>query len=222
MSGRRIVLAAHGSADPRYPAVIEAIAESVRRELRARSAMDAADVVIGYLDHCEPRLADVARPDDLVVPLLLSAGYHAAVDIPAVVGPDCLVTPTLGPDPRLARACADRLREAGWNRSDPRRVVLAAAGSSDPQASRDVAVVADQLAGEIGREVVPAYLSPASPRLGDVVAGAAAVVTYLIAPGHFADRAAASGAPVVTDVLGSHPLIAQIVADRADANGGGR
>src|SRR5579875_506686 len=135
MGRRRLVLAAHGSADPRYPAVIEAIADSVRRELSRRD-VPARGVAVGYLDHCPPRLGEVAAGDDVVVPLLLSIGYHSAVDIPEAVGPGCEVTPPLGPDPRLAAAVADRLREAGWQvGAAAGAVVLAAAGSSDARAT---------------------------------------------------------------------------------------
>lgn len=209
----RLVLAAHGSADPRYPWVIEAIAGAVRRTLAGRGEVTVTSVEVGYLDHCLPRLADVVRPGDVVVPLLLSSGYHAAVDIPAMVPADARVTATLGPDPRLADICAERLRESGWQ---PRRgpVVLAAAGSSDPQAARDVATVAETLGDVLSVEVIPAFLSAAGPRLEEVVGGAAAVASYLIAPGRFADQAAASGAPIVSPVLGAHPLLAEIILDR--------
>lgn len=175
------------------------------------------EVVAAYLDHGSPRLRDLAAAEgDVVVPLLLSIGYHAAVDIPAAVGPGCVVTPPLGPDPRLAAACADRLREAGWVAgSGP--VVLAAAGSSDPRATEDVQAMAGQLAERIGADVTPAFLSAAAPALAEVVDGAAAVATYLIAPGQFADRAAASGCPIVSDVLGAHPALVDIVVARAEA-----
>lgn len=215
MTSRRVVLAAHGSGDPRYPTVIGAIAAAVRRELLRRDPREIPDVVVGYLDHCAPRLGDVVEPGDVVVPLMLSVGYHSAIDIPEVAGPSCVVTPPLGPDPRLARACAERLLAAGWDRADPRHLVLAAAGSSDPQARHDVAAVAGWLADEVGRQVVPAYLSATHPRVEELASGAGALVTYLIAPGRFADRAATAGSDLSTGVLGDHPLVAEVAADRA-------
>jgi sirohydrochlorin ferrochelatase len=206
----RVVLAAHGSADSRCPVVIDAIADSVRRRLP-----DAA-VITGYLDHCQPRLSDVATAGDVVVPLLLSAGYHSAIDIPAAVPAGCVVTPPLGPDVRLAQACADRLREAGWS-ADDGPVVLAAAGSADPAARDDVAAVARRLASLLGVAVSAAYLSAAEPGLDTASVGAAAVATYLIAPGRFSDLAASYGVPVVSSVLGDHPALADIVANRVGA-----
>jgi len=214
MSSRRVVLATHGSVDPRYPAAIEGVAAGVRIELLRRVPLETCEVVVGYLDHCRPRLADVVEPGDIVVPLMLSVGYHAAIDIPEVAGASCIVTPPLGPDRRLAKACAERLLATGWDPADPRHLVLAAAGSSDPQASNDVAAVAGWLTDEIGRQVVPAYLSATQPRVEEVAPGAAAVITYLIAPGRFADRAvAAAGGRRVTGVLAGHPLLTEVAAE---------
>jgi sirohydrochlorin ferrochelatase len=212
MPARRIVLVAHGSGDPGYPAVIEDLADEVRRNLG-----DAAQVMVAYLEHWAPRLHEVTEPRDVVVPLLLATGFHARTDIPAA-SHGAAVTPALGPDRRLAAACADRLREAGW-RTDAApagsSVILAAAGSSDPAAAADVETVAADLARLIDRRVVVAYLSAGRPALSEVLPGASAVVTYLLAPGRFAATAAACGAPVVTEVLAGHPAIAAIVTDRS-------
>ena len=71
----------------------------------------------------------------VLVPLLLASGYHDRVDLPAAIAaarPGTAHASVLGPDPRLAVALADRLREAG--RRPGEAVVLAAAGSSDPTA----------------------------------------------------------------------------------------
>jgi sirohydrochlorin ferrochelatase len=205
------VLVAHGSADPRYAAAMTAVADAVRRHPRCPLPVELA-----YLDHLPPALADAARPGDVVVPLLLSTGYHARVDIPAAAA-GCTVAPPLGPDDRLAAACADRLREAGWPGADQRPVVLAAAGSSDDDAETDVDAVAAALASELGHRVVPAYLSAREPRLGTLLSqeDVGAVVPYLLAPGAFADRVAACGAPVVAAVLGDHPAVVDVAVDRA-------
>ena len=50
-----------------------------------------------------------------MVPLLLTDGYHARVDIPAALAPvpRAVQQPVLGPDPLLADALLRRLREAG-------------------------------------------------------------------------------------------------------------
>ena len=138
------------------------------------------------------------------MPLLLSTGYHLTTDIagaataidtaitsgvtlaPRVAGP-------LGPDPLLVTALSGRLAEAGVPGSAP--VVLAAAGSSDPEAADQVQAQADLLAAERGAPVAVGYAAAGQPTVQAAVAdlraqtgGAVAVASYLLAPGHFHDR----------------------------------
>lgn len=215
----RLVLVAHGSGDTGYRPVIEAIGRSVADELRRRGMADGA-VAVTYLDHLKPRLSAVARPGDVVVPLLLSTGFHATTDIPAAA-PRCAVAEVLGPDRRLALACADRLTEAGWRPDvSAGHVVLAAAGSSDPEAQEQVRRTAQLLAEAVDAPVVAAYLSAASPPVADAVAGAGAVVPYLLAPGRFADVARSSGPRFAADVIGDHPGVAAVAVDRYVAAAG--
>ena len=122
------------------------------------------------------------------------------------------MTDALGPDPRIALALAQRLREAGYE-SGP--VTLAAAGSADPRALEDVTRAARQLADVLGAEVSTAFVSAGEPRLADL--RPQAVSTYLLAPGLFADKVAACRAPVVAEPLGAHPLLAEVVLDRFES-----
>jgi len=193
---------AHGSTDPRFAAVVEAVAE------RVRALAPQVDVRVGFLEHGPPGVADVAEPGAVAVPLLLSAGYHVRVDLPTQA-PGVAVSDAVGPDPRLAAALAQRLREAGYGGGP---VTLAAAGSSDPRALDDVHDAATQLAQELGAPVSAAFVSAGQPRLADVQP--VAVSTYLLAPGLFADKVAACGARVVAAPLGAHPALAEIVLDR--------
>ena len=131
----------------------------------------------------------------------------------------------LGPDPRLAVALADRLREAGRRPGDA--VVLAAAGSSDPAAVASVRTQAGLLAAELGSEVTAAFGSAAAPDVPAAVAAAraggadrVAIAPYLLAPGHFADRLAAAGADLVAEPLGAHPAVVELVLDRATSTQG--
>jgi sirohydrochlorin ferrochelatase len=106
-------------------------------------------------------------------------------------------------------------------------IVLAAAGSSDPEA---IAVIAD-----IAREwwhtgwcaVRPAFASARLPRTADAVrelraAGArrVAVAPYVVAPGFLPDRIAAgareAGADVLAPVLGDAPEVAAVLLRRYD------
>ena len=203
---RALVLAAHGSADPRFAAVVEAIAAQVRA-LRSD-----VDVRLGYLDHGPPSIGDVVGGDCIVVPLLLSGGYHLRVDIPAQAS-GCSVTAAVGPDSLLSTALVERLTEAGYDRPEP--VVLAAAGSGDERALDDVRSMAGHLGQRIGVEVTAAFVSTGSPRLGET--GARVVSTYLLAPGAFHHAVLGCGAEVVSAPLGAHPALAQIALARYDA-----
>jgi sirohydrochlorin ferrochelatase len=105
-------------------------------------------------------------------------------------------------------------------------VVLAAAGSSRPEANDAVARLAAQWQSARGwRAVVPAYASAASPSPGDAVtallrSGAERVVvaSYLLAPGHFADQvreqSLAAGAHAVSAPLGAAPEVADVIIER--------
>jgi sirohydrochlorin ferrochelatase len=198
-----LVLVAHGSRDPRFAVVVESVAEQVR------ALQPALEVRVGYLDHGPPAVASVATAGAVAVPLLLASGYHVRVDLPAQA-PQAVVAGAVGPDPRLAIALADRLRAAGWNGADA--VTLAAAGSSDERSVADVHAAARQLAEHTGAAVRAAFLSAAQPRLDEV--DRSVVATYLLAPGVFHDQLRSLATGVVSEPIGAHPLVAEIVLDR--------
>jgi sirohydrochlorin ferrochelatase len=144
--------------------------------------------------------------------VLLSSGFHVRSDLPAQA-PHCTIAAAVGPERRITTILATRLRDAGWQREMP--VVLAAAGSSDLRALADVHQSARDLGDELGLAVTAAFLGEGEPRLSDIPA--AAVASYLLAPGHFADLVARCGAAIVARPLGADPLIAAIIVDRYDA-----
>jgi sirohydrochlorin ferrochelatase len=164
----------------------------------------------------------------VLVPLLLASGYHDRVDLPAAIAavrPGTAHAPVLGPDPRLAVALADRLREAGRRSGDA--VVLAAAGSADPAAIASVHTQAGLLAAELGTEVTVGFGSAAAPDVPTAVTAAratgadrVAIAPYLLAPGHFADKLSAAGADLVAEPLGAHPAVVELVLDRAASTSG--
>jgi sirohydrochlorin ferrochelatase len=198
-----LVVAAHGSTDPRFNDVVSSIAAQVRA-LRPE-----LDVRIGYLDHGPPSIDDVVEGDCVVVPLLLTSGFHVRVDIPGRSG-GATIAGTVGPDPLLAVALADRLGEASYDGHSP--VVLAAAGSSDESARDDVRLMAAHLAERLGAEVSVAFISGGEPNLAD--AQAEVVASYLLAPGAFHDLALASGAGIVSQPIRDHPVVARLVLAR--------
>lgn len=219
-----LVACSHGTDDRLGREVVAGVLDGVRR-LRP-----GLDVRPAFVDVQEPDVADVVGQvvgegrDAVVVPLLLSAGYHVHVDIAAAVaGRPAVSAGALGPDPRLVACLVDRLREAGAGRGDA--VVLAAAGSSDVRAVRAVEVMAEALGhARAGAPVVAAYGSAARPRVRDAVAGLRAsgaqrvvVASYLLAPGWFHDRVGDAGADLVTAPLAPDVRVLDVVLDRYDA-----
>ncbi|MCS6710879.1 sirohydrochlorin chelatase [Brachybacterium sp. EF45031] len=212
----------------------------VRQLLGMVSTLVDAPVREAFVDVQAPAVADVvddlaepsrstrdeSDPMCVVVPVLLSTGYHVRHDIAsAVAGRAATATGPLGPDPRLARVMAERLREAGWTGDAP--LVMAAAGSSDPAGVAMVEQQRDLLAQELGvspESIVIGYAAAASPDVatavaqargrGPVAGGSVAVASYMLAPGHFQRVVEESGAEVVAAPLGAHPLVAEIVAER--------
>lgn len=212
--GRALLAVAHGSVDPR------AVAANERLLRRVSSLLPGVAVRLAYLDHREPSvsqaLAALSGADTVVLPLLLTVGYHSRTDIPALLPHGVRYGAVLGPDPRLADALADRLAAAGVALDAP--VVLAAAGSSDPDAAADVTSMAALLASRRAVPVLPAYASAIGPAVSEALAVAgpgAAVASYFLAPGRLPDRVRrqAAGA-VVTEPFDDHPAVAELVAER--------
>jgi sirohydrochlorin ferrochelatase len=196
-----LVLCAHGtrSAEGR---------SAVRSLVRAVSADACEPAVEAYADVHGPTLAEVLVPGATVVPLFLATGYHVRVDIAghAAGVRDVAVAPPLGPDAALVNLLAARLRAAGLRRGDA--VVLAAAGSSDPQSAEAARWTADALTGDLARPVHLAFAASRRPSVGDTVAalrsrgaGRVVVASYLLATGHFHRLLLASGADLVTAPL---------------------
>ncbi|RKQ34171.1 sirohydrochlorin chelatase [Kocuria tytonis] len=217
-----LLACAHGTRDPRGQRAVAALVAAVRETLPHVRVVDTwVDVQEPDLDS---RTAQHAAEDAVVVPLLLSAGYHVFVDMARAVEAAAghRVAAALGPDRRLATVMARRLTEALAAAGGPAldaedRVVMVAAGSSDARAGRDCRVVAGLLAAELGHPVTTAYLSAAHPTLQEAVAaarqdtadaaaaGRVLLVPYLLAPGYFHGRALAAGADVTAEPLLVHP-----------------
>jgi len=229
MNGPTLLAVAHGSRHPTATATIAALIRQVER------LAPVLDIQVAFVQHAEPSLADAldaAGPNVVIVPLLLSTGYHLTTDIAgAATAVDSAITAsgsgprvagTLGPDPLLVTALTGRLAEAGVPEGTP--VVLAAAGSTDPQAADEVQAQANLLAPALGAPVVVGYAA-GRPTVSESVADLrartgrpVAVATYLLAPGQFHDRLGQSGTDWVTAPLGDHPAVAALVIDRYRTN----
>jgi len=192
---------------------MSALASQVRR------LAPVIDIRMAYVQHTSPSLIEAledAGENAVVVPLLLSTGYHLTTDI---VDSTRRVAGPLGPDQLLVTALVSRLSDAGVPPGTP--VVFAAAGSSDPMAADQVEIQAKLLAGELDVEVLPAYAASGQPTVPEAVAdlrqrhgGPVAVASYLLAQGHFHDSLANSGADWITEPLGAHPAVAALIIDR--------
>lgn len=221
---RPVLLAcSHGTDNPTGQRVVSSVLDQVR------VLLPDVEVIETYVDVQFPQIDTVLlevphHRDVIVVPVLLSAGYHVHHDIAQAVaarneatGPrsQAVATPALGPHPLLADLVVDRLRQGGVDRGD---VVFAAAGSSDARASADVEAMVDLVSQRWQGAVTPGYCSAASPRVGEVITPTTdAVANYLLAPGFFDDRLHKVADPLgvtVSAPLGHDPRVAQVIVDR--------
>jgi sirohydrochlorin ferrochelatase len=218
-----LVAVAHGTRDVKGVRTIRSVVRRVAWRLPE------VEVVESYVELAEPSFASVmatAMGPTVVVPLLLSTGHHVNHDLPesaSLSGFPVTMGPPLGPHPLLAAAGAMQLRAAKAVRGDA--VVLVAAGSKDPEAAAQAVVAGRLLQGHWGAPVRVAFLSGSGPSVPEVfeqlrARGHRRIATspYLLAPGHFANQAAAlaraNGTTAVADVLGPHPLVAELVVRR--------
>src|SRR3954467_7026071 len=214
-----LVVVAHGTRKQQGVAMIGDLAEQVSETL-------GQTVHVSFVDVLGPTPSEVLTQIDeptIVLPAFLSRGYHVTSDIPTHIDasghPDVTVTEALGPGPQLVRVLADRLMESGWRHDDS--VILAAAGTSDPGAQRDLHMMATGLSAITGSRVELAFAAAGTPGVADAVAmlrrrrrGRIVVASYLLSEGLFQDRLRASGADVVTEPLGTHPGLVRLIANR--------
>lgn len=199
-----LVGTSHGTDDPAGQAAVRALLDGVR------AARPGLDVREAFVDVQRPELDEVLAGavrdtgSAVVVPLLLSTGYHVRHDIAQAVAavnaaghdrPDravvaepvpagdatgrraAVAAEPLGPHPLLVDILADRYAAADAAHGPFRSddaVVLAAAGSSVAAAVTAVEEVTSALAQRLGRVVTPSYGAGAEPRVPAAVAAARA------------------------------------------------
>ncbi|QAY59438.1 cobalamin biosynthesis protein CbiX [Microbacterium protaetiae] len=178
-----LLAVSHGTSSVRGAAAIAALVDGVAARLPG------IEVRAAFVDVQQPDAASAVRATGgplVVVPLLLSTGFHVRVDLQTAVAgrPDAVVAPPLGPDARLAQVLADRI-------PDHRPVILAAAGSREPASAPACERAAALLRERVDAPVHLAYLAARTPTLPDVAARHpdALVVPYLLAHGFFHDLA---------------------------------
>lgn len=238
MTSPVLLVIAHGSRDPRHAATVHALTA------RVRALRPGLRVETGFLDFNAPsvprvleRLEAEGAGEVVALPLLLTRAFHAKSDIPAVLREARARLPrlrvrqaeVLGPSPLLNSALERRLYEAGVRPGDKGStgLVLASAGSTDPEAIAVIAEIARELRHTGWCSVRPAFASASQPRTEDAVRALradgvrrVAVAPYVIAPGRLPDRIAAgaaeAGADVLAGVLGPSPELARLLLDRYD------
>ncbi|MCD9872511.1 sirohydrochlorin chelatase [Streptomyces guryensis] len=236
LNGRRrpgppaLVVVAHGSRDPRALSTVSTLLDRVREQ------RPGLPVHLGHIELNDPLLPDtlagLGTQEAVLVPLLLGRGYHIKRDIPEMAAESQVharVAGALGPHPLLVETLHARLAEAGWQTpldEATRResaVVLAAAGSRDPESKIDTNRTAQLLAERLGVPVVPAYATTAAPTVPDAIRALAArgrhrvaVASYFTAPGRFATESAEAAPWIASAPLGTHPAMASLVLHRYD------
>lgn len=216
-----LIACSHGTHSAEGRAAITTLAE------RVRAFLPGVRVEEAFVDVQQPEIDEVVdrwAPGEsaVVVPLLLSTGYHTKVDIARAVARypgRAVATAALGPHDLLVSLLEDRLRTVDLGPADA--VVLAAAGSSEPAAAVAVTAVAEALGARLRRPVEAGFAAGAGPRITEVVAQAreraasrVVLASYVLAPGYFADVIARSGADAATAPLAPDDRVAEIVAER--------
>ena len=214
-----LIACAHGTRFEEGRVVVRELLDLLRA-----TAPDDVEVLEAYVDVHGPFVADVVEAarertsDIVIVPLLLSTGYHTEVDLREAADGLPVAAP-LGPHRLLAEILADRVRDAGAAPDDT--VILAAAGSTRPGAVVDVEGMAAMLsdAGVRG-PVVAAYAAASPPRIPDAVASARAegqrtvAASYVLAPGHFSRGIERADADLTSAPIGADPRVAAVVWER--------
>ncbi|MFD7663898.1 sirohydrochlorin chelatase [Streptomyces sp. NPDC059788] len=234
LDGPVLIAAAHGSREAR------ARTETDRLLTEVRALRPALRVESAFFDIHGPTVdeavAAVRGAPAIVVPLLLGAGFHFTVDLPAVLGPARAAKP-LAPHLLLTEALAYRLQEAETHAGLPAdAVVLAAAGSRRPGGNDGCYAVARHLSTALHawrRETVPVRpallcaghgedrsLARTARDLRAEGRTRIAVVPYLMAPGCFFDHLAAeaerAGCMCTARPLGAQAAMARLVLARFD------
>jgi sirohydrochlorin ferrochelatase len=212
-----LLLVGHGSPDPRHAAALQRLTDRVR-------LLAPGPVELGFLEHDQPTPAEAAMRLRLagadavtLVPLLLSSGFHAGLDIPKAAaaaeracGLPVAIAGTLGQHRLIADACRQRVNDE----IGPGQLLLAHPG--DPNSAS--AEIAETVAQDLGVPV--AHGLAALARHLEAATADTVVIRLLLADGVLADRISALCRDAGVDsvgVLADAPAMAELVLLRAAA-----
>lgn len=197
-----LLAVSHGTSDAAGAAAIALLVRRVADRL--------PDVAVhsGFVDVQQPdaptALAAVDGPV-VVVPLLLSQGFHVRVDLGRAVSErsDAVVTDPLGPDPRLATVLALRLADAAAAAHPAPRLAGRELRLHTPQ-ERNIRPVSGPIRTDPAAPVILAVAGSRDPRsLPDAESMAAQLGEELgraVVPAYLAARE-----PALADALAAHP-----------------
>ncbi len=144
---RAVILLAHGSPDPRHRAGVERLVRRIESLTTARESREL--VAVAYLDHHPPCVTDVVAAladrgvrEAIVVPLLVTAGFHARVDVTSAVSeihegtPGCEVSlaEPFATSSYFSDAIAELIERAGVPDDELAGVLVLGAGAKNPTA----------------------------------------------------------------------------------------
>jgi sirohydrochlorin ferrochelatase len=214
----RLLVTAHGTESVAGSATTTALVAAI-----AAAAPD-VPVELCFLDVVVPSLTqalDAADGPTVVVPLLLSTGYHVQTDIPAIADgrPRVRVARHLGPDPLVVSALVDRLRipaDADVDADARVSTVLVGVGSSRPEARPELDTARKRLVARLASPVQAMTLFEDVAATLVQLPPPVRVASYLLAEGRFHDRllAAADGRADVSPPIGAHPRLVELVLAR--------
>ena len=217
----------------------------LQKLLHERSTSDGREYKVheAYVDVQTPSVDEVAQalPDDepcVIVPVLLSTGFHTQVDLRRAARTsgvkDIHIAASLGPDARLAHLQRTRLEEVGWHEkiaagSAAPPIVQGAAGSSRQDGRADMQRAADLLAEVLHTPTRNAFIAAIEPTIIDIARQEQPrfASPYLLADGFFVKKmrrdieAVSASTIVAAPLVSSHDIasariIAQCALSRLD------
>lgn len=228
-----LIATSHGTDNPQGREAVNLIREQLTALVEAQ-APGTYTVHEAYVDVQEPALSQVlqALPSGataVLVPLLLSPGYHTEHDMrKAATDASHLTTAVaraLGPSAALAKLQRQRLEEAGWDGYDD--IALAAAGSSRADGREAVLYQAEVFSSLLSREVPYGFIADIEPTIDEAWESNQAeyISTYLLARGHFhsklikayqgTEKAAVTEPLVLPGDAASAVVVASVALERA-------
>ena len=236
MSVLNILATSHGTDSSEGRQAIALVRAELQKLLHERSTSDGREYKVheAYVDVQTPSVDEVAQalPDDepcVIVPVLLSTGFHTQVDLRRAARTsgvkDIHIAASLGPDARLAHLQRTRLEEIGWHEK-------IAAGSAAPpivQGAADMQRAADLLAEVLHTPTRNAFIAAIEPTIIDIARQEQPrfASPYLLADGFFAKKmrrdieAVSASTIVAAPLVSSHDIasariIAQCALSRLD------